>query len=63
MSFGFRRQGMGFDAFCKLVKRMTFVVIVGEKRFLEQDLPLHFYNVPIYKVIKMKEEKKNGQQS
>ena len=48
MSFGPAR-GIGWLAFQKLVKRLTYVVIRGEKRY-EVDLPLEFYNVPIFQI-------------
>lgn len=38
-----------FVHFCKLVKTMKFVVVTGTTR-MEVELPLKFYNVPIFQL-------------
>lgn len=45
MSFG-PAKGLDFEAFCKVVKTLKLVVIVGRDRY-EAVLPLEMYDRPI----------------
>lgn len=46
MSLG-NAKGWTFAQFCRAVKTITFVLIVGDQR-MEAPLPLQAFNVPIY---------------
>lgn len=55
MPFG-PAKGFDFVSFCKLIKRLTLVVIDGTSR-VEVDLSLEFYNTSIDRIKVVKNER------
>lgn|SRR2546429_1579886 len=49
MTFGPGR-GVDFETFSNVVKRLTLKVISSEEELLEVDLPMEFFNVPVYQL-------------
>jgi len=50
VSFG-PAKGVGFEAFCKLVKRLTYRTRLSAGKEVVVELPLKFYNVPNYAIV------------
>ena len=56
MSFG-PAKGVGFEAFCKLVKRLTYRTRLSTGEEVVIEMPLNYYNAPNYAIV-LQEKKK-----